>query len=137
MEVQISTEWTFVTKTILRIDHSLVDKLRWLVVWNRIVDDSDSKPSKFDRQLRYGSDSKTTIESMITISIKFWFLFDWSRWISNCFWLKDQKRLLECRLKDQKSRFILQKPNLIEKVNLSDLFSIFYRSLLIKFELFD
>ena len=47
-------------------------KLSELVVQNWIVDDSDSKPSEFDRRLRYKSDSKTTIESTMAISISFW-----------------------------------------------------------------
>ena len=74
-------------------------QLRWLVVRNQIVDDSNSKPSKLDCWLRYKSYSKTTIESTILILIKIWSLFDWSRLIWNCFQLKDWKRLPECLCK--------------------------------------
>ena len=111
-------------------------KLRLLVVRNWFVADSDSQQSKFDHWLGYKSNSKTTIKPTIAISINFWSLFDWSRSISNCFWFKDWKRLLECQLKDRKSQlkdwknqFILKKLNLIKKVDFSDLSLIFYQSL--------
>ena len=44
-------------------------KLRGLGFPNRIVDNSDSKPSEFERQLPYKSNSKTTIKSTIAISM--------------------------------------------------------------------
>ena len=44
-------------------------KLRRLGFPNRFIDDLDSKPSKFDLQLRYKSVSKTTIELTIPISM--------------------------------------------------------------------
>ena len=44
-------------------------KIRELDVGNRIVDDSNSDSNEFGRWLRNKSDSKSTIESMIAISM--------------------------------------------------------------------
>ena len=51
-------------------------KLRRCGPTNQIIEDSDSKPSEFDCQLPYESDSKLTIKLTITILIKFWSNFN-------------------------------------------------------------
>ena len=75
------------------------NKLRRLVVRNRIVNNSDFKLSEVDRPLRYKSDSKTAIQSTIAILIKCRSLFAWSWSIS----IKNWKGLVKCRFKDPKS----------------------------------
>ena len=98
-------------------------KLRWLVVRNWIVHDSDA-------------DSKTAIESTIAILIKLWFLFDWSQSIK----IKSSKKSIKRSkkwMKRSKSAFISKKSILIEKVDLFYLFLTFNRCLSIEFKLFD
>ena len=56
--------WKFLD---IKIIHQ--SKLRRLGSPNQMVDDSDSKPSKFDCWLRYKSNSKDRFESMIAISM--------------------------------------------------------------------
>ena len=57
-----------------------------LGVTNGIIDDSDFKPSEFDRWLQYKSDSKDNFESTIAIMIKFWSIFE--KKLSNFDWIQ-------------------------------------------------
>ena len=70
-------------------------KLRQLGFANLIVDDSDSKPSEFDCQLQYESDSSDNFELTIAITIKNRSIFDEERSFLISFRLKDRYKSIK------------------------------------------